>query len=255
MKKLAILLAALLFAAMCVSPAWAEGAVIPEEIVGTWQGQGTPKNDGPPIILVVTVNADGTGDYFFNQNGYMESNPIRISYEGNSFTVDTDKSMLSSCEGTWALEDGVLTLDINSTPPSGVTYSYIAECTKVIKEETGEEESGEEEPAAGASVAAEGPRFVTIGEWLLAEGNCGDCMLAVQVTQVLNPVLAVGADETGTVNLFSGNGEDSMIINFMSDEFPPEGVVLVIANPRYNVFEGTVEMADWTLLRALRLTR
>ena len=255
MKKLAIVLAALLFAAMCVSPAWAEGAVIPEEIVGTWQGKGTPTDGGPPIILVVTINADGTGEYFFNQNGYTESNPISIAYEGSRFTVDTDKSMLVSCEGTWAMQNGVLRLDIASTQPSGNTYSYIAECKEVVKEETGEEESGEEEPAAGASVAAEGPRFVTIGEWLLEEGNCGDCMLAVQVTQVLNPVLAVAADETGTVNLFSGNGEDSMIINFMSDEFPPEGAVLVIANPKYNVYEGTVEMAEWTLLRALRLTR
>ena len=102
--------------------------------------------------------------------------------------------------------------------------------------------------------AEEGPHFVTIGEWLQAEGDCGDCILAVQVTQIHNPVLAVGTDETGSVNLFSGNGEDSMIINFMSDECPREGAVLVIANPRYNVFDGIVEMADWTLLRVLPLT-
>ena len=105
-----------------------------------------------------------------------------------------------------------------------------------------------------ASAEEEGPRFVTIGEWLQAEGDCGDCMLAVQITQIHNPVLAVGTDETGSVNLFSGNGEDSMIINFMSDECPQEGAVLVIANPRYNVFEGIVEMADWTLLRVLPLS-
>ena len=106
-----------------------------------------------------------------------------------------------------------------------------------------------------ASAEEEGPRFVTIGEWLQAEGDCGDCMLAVQITQIHNPVLAVGTDETGSVNLFSGNGEDSMIINFMSDECPQEGAVLVIANPRYNVFEGIVEMADWTLLRVLPVIR
>ena len=97
--------------------------------------------------------------------------------------------------------------------------------------------------------AEEAPRFVTIREWLDANGECGNCMLLLKITQILNPVLAVAADETGTINLFSGNGEDSMIINFMSDECPQEGAVLVIANPRYNEYEGTVEMADWTVLR------
>ena len=100
--------------------------------------------------------------------------------------------------------------------------------------------------------AEEKPRFVTIHEWLDAKGECGDCMLLLKITQILNPVLAVAADDTGTINLFSGNGEDSMIINFMSDECPQEGAILVIANPRYNEFEGSVEMADWTVLRIMR---
>jgi hypothetical protein len=77
-------------------------------------------------------------------------------------------------------------------------------------------------------------------------------MLLLKVTQILNPVLAAAADDTGTINLFSGKGEDSMIINFMSDECPQEGAILVIANPRYNEYEGTVEMADWTVLRIMR---
>ena len=100
--------------------------------------------------------------------------------------------------------------------------------------------------------AEEGPKFVTIQEWLDAKGECGDCMLLLKIIQILNPVLAVGADDTGEINLFSGNGEDSMIINFMSDECPQEGAILVIANPRYNEFEGTVELADWTVLRIMR---
>ncbi len=100
--------------------------------------------------------------------------------------------------------------------------------------------------------AEEGPKFVTIQEWLDAKGECGNCMLLLKITQIHNPVLAVGADETGSVNLFSGTGEDTMIINFMSDECPPEGAILVIANPRYNVFEDIVEMADWTLLRIMK---
>ena len=105
---------------------------------------------------------------------------------------------------------------------------------------------------ACAAQAEEAPRFVTIQEWLEAKGECGNCMLVLKITQILNPVLAVAADETGTINLFSGNGEDSMIINFMSDECPQEGAILVIANPRYNEFEGSIEMADWTLLRIMR---
>ena len=100
--------------------------------------------------------------------------------------------------------------------------------------------------------AEERPKFVTIQEWLDAKGECGDCMLLLRVTQILNPVLAVAADDTGTINLFSGNGEDSMIINFMSDECPQEGAILVIANPRYNEFEDTIEMADWIILRIMR---
>ena len=100
--------------------------------------------------------------------------------------------------------------------------------------------------------AEDEPKFVTIQEWVDAQGECGNCMLLLKITQILNPVLAIAADDTGTINLFSGNGEDSMIINFMSDECPQEGAILVIANPRYNEYEGTVEMADWTVLRIMR---
>ena len=100
--------------------------------------------------------------------------------------------------------------------------------------------------------AEEGPKFVTVQEWLDARGECGDCMLLLKIRQVINPVVALAADETGTVNLFSGNGEDSMIINFMSDECPQNGAILVIANPRFNEYEGTVEMADWTILRIMK---
>ena len=64
----------------------------------------------------------------------------------------------------------------------------------------------------------------------------------------MNPVLAVGVDETGTVNLFSG-GEDSIILEFGNEERILNGYWMVIANPRYNFYEGTIEMADWTLLR------
>ena len=98
---------------------------------------------------------------------------------------------------------------------------------------------------------AEDAKFVTIQEWLDAKGECGDCMILVEIQTILNPVLAVAEDETGTVNLFSGNGEDSMIVNFMGDEGLTEGSILVIANPRWNEYEGTIEMADWEVLRMM----
>ena len=103
--------------------------------------------------------------------------------------------------------------------------------------------------AAAAVSLAEGAKFVTIQEWLEAKGECGDCMLVLKIKTVVNPVLAVGADETGEINLFSGNGEESMIVAFMGEDCVKEGDILVIANPRYNEYEGTIEMADWTVLR------
>ena len=100
--------------------------------------------------------------------------------------------------------------------------------------------------------AEEGPRFVTIREWLDAKGECGDCMLVLKIMQELNPVVALAADETGTVNLYSGSNEESSFVLFMGDEAGSKvGYVLVIANPKYNPFEGNVEMAEWTLLRIL----
>ena len=100
--------------------------------------------------------------------------------------------------------------------------------------------------------AEEGPRFVTIREWLDAKGECGDCMLVLKIMQELNPTVVLAADETGTVNLFSGINEESSFIEFMREDSKAKaGYILVIANPKYNEFEGNVEMAGWTLLRIL----
>ena len=93
-------------------------------------------------------------------------------------------------------------------------------------------------------------RFVTVQEWLDAKGECGDCMLLLKIQEVLNPVVAIGADETGTINLYSG-GETSIIIEFGNEERMRTGYWIVIANPKYNVFEGTIEMANWSLLRLM----
>ena len=100
--------------------------------------------------------------------------------------------------------------------------------------------------------AEEGPKFVTIQEWMDAKGDCGDCMLVLKVLQVLNPVVALAADETGTVNLFSGaNDPESFVAFFDEEKGMLDGYILVIANPKYTPYKGTIEMANWTLLRIL----
>ncbi len=104
--------------------------------------------------------------------------------------------------------------------------------------------------ALSCAALGEETKFVTIQEWLEAKGACGDCMLLLKIQEVLNPVLAVGADETGTINLYSG-GENSLILEFGNEERMLTGYWIVIGNPRYNEYEGTIEMADWTLLRMI----
>ena len=98
--------------------------------------------------------------------------------------------------------------------------------------------------------AEEGPRFITIQEWLDAKGECGDCYMLVQVLNVLNPVLAVVGDETGSVNLFTG-GETELLFDFSDHEDAEyyRNWIFVISNPEYNVFEGTVELKNWKLER------
>ena len=114
------------------SESMAAGASIPGELVGQWKGVGTPKNGGTPIDLAITVNADGTGEYSFDQGSYHESYPFTISNDDSTFSVDIPAtSMLGSVSGTWALEDGVLKLEITSVFASGGSYSYTAECVKV----------------------------------------------------------------------------------------------------------------------------
>lgn len=102
------------------------------------------------------------------------------------------------------------------------------------------------------ALADEGPKFVTVREWLDAKGECGDCMLVLKIMEELNPTVALAADETGTVNLFSGINEENSFIEFMNpDSGSLAGYVLVVGNPKYNLYEENIEMAGWTLLRMM----
>lgn len=82
------------------------------------------------IELSISIEADGSGEYSFDQAGYHESKPFLIDRDGNRFTVNTDESILSSCEGIWSLEGGILKLDITSTLAGGRIFTYTAECEK-----------------------------------------------------------------------------------------------------------------------------
>lgn len=104
----------------------------------------------------------------------------------------------------------------------------------------------------GIAQAEEGPVFVTVREWLDAKGECGDCLLLLKIVEEVNPVVAIVGDETGFARLYSGGNEESSFITFMNGTDESKlGYVLVIANPKYNLYEDTIEMAEWTLVRML----
>ena len=115
-----------------------EAAGIPEGLAGEWHGTGTPKNGGPSIDLTVRIEADGTGDYTFVQAGYTESYPFTILPGENTFSVQIPEDnylKISECGGSWAIEDGILKLDILTEFAGGGSYSYTAECEKAESEE------------------------------------------------------------------------------------------------------------------------
>lgn len=123
----------------------AEAAAVPDDLVGDWGGTGIPKGGGPSIDLTAHVEADGSGEYTFVQAGYTESYPFTISSDDSTFSVDipSDNYLgISSCGGTWTLEDSVLKLDITTVFASGGNYSYTAECRKMSSETPAEDESG-----------------------------------------------------------------------------------------------------------------
>lgn len=136
MKKTIAIFLSLLFL-LCLLPITAMAAEetetgIPAELVGIWEGEGTPKNGGTPIQLNIRIKPDGTGEYSFDQGSYHESFPFTLSREDNRFSVDIPAtSYLGKVDGTWELKDGILLLDITSTFTGGGSYSYTAECRKI----------------------------------------------------------------------------------------------------------------------------
>ncbi len=138
MKKMMIVILTVLWMLLCMIPASGEGNTgVPGGLVGDWHGTGTPKNGGPAIDLSAHIEADGSGEYTFIQDDYTESYPFTISGTDSAFVVDipADNTLgIARCEGTWALEDNLLKLDITTSFMSGGSYSYTAECEKAPEE-------------------------------------------------------------------------------------------------------------------------
>lgn len=99
--------------------------------------------------------------------------------------------------------------------------------------------------AGGAS----DPEFVSVQAWLDAKGECRPCRVKVTVLEIINPVLALVGDDSGTVNLFgvivNGGFENFAVLGLQAGE------VLVLENPVYNEYDGTVEMANSVLIERL----
>lgn len=94
---------------------------------------------------------------------------------------------------------------------------------------------------------SETPTAVTVGDWLEAHGVCGNCTLTVTVMEIINPALALVGDETGEVNLY-GLQIDQAFLSIEEAGIQP-GDVLTLSNPKYNVYDGNVEMSDAILVR------
>jgi len=81
----------------------------------------------------MTVEADGTGEYTFEQSGYSESYPFALASDGERFPVDIpagNQLGIKKVEGTYTYAGGVLTLQITTTFSSGRQFAYAADCVK-----------------------------------------------------------------------------------------------------------------------------
>lgn len=97
-----------------------------------------------------------------------------------------------------------------------------------------------------SAIAAYAEDTVTVASWREAKSECGGFEITVTVQEIVNPVLAVVSDGTGSVNLFGVN-IDGEFTDFVTAGIEV-GDTLVLANPMYSEYEGNVEMADSVLV-------
>ncbi|MGI6689191.1 MAG: hypothetical protein ACOX6Y_12755 [Christensenellales bacterium] len=114
--------------------------------VGDWEGQ------SGDIHLTFTVNEDGSGQYIFEQSGYRESYPVRLSADDHTFIVDIpSKNALSitDCRGVWQYEDEALKLDVVTTFANGRQFKFSIPCRRVEKKAVPEEYIGKWRGSSG----------------------------------------------------------------------------------------------------------
>jgi hypothetical protein len=131
MKKIVcFLISLLLILSLPLAFALETGNNILKDFIGEWEGQ------SDDIHLTFTVNEDGSGQYTFEQSGYQESYPVRLSADDNVFVVDipADNALsITSCGGFWEYRDEVLTLFVVTTFKSGKQFTYIIPCRRIEK--------------------------------------------------------------------------------------------------------------------------
>ena len=117
MKKLIPILLAL---CLCASAACADTSALPEPLVGDWAGRGT--GDQTTISLNISLHADGTAHYVFDQLGYHEEQDVLFVLNGDAFTMTPTAGGLGST-GTYEWNGKLLTLHIAATLASGRIFA------------------------------------------------------------------------------------------------------------------------------------
>ncbi|MBO4452733.1 MAG: hypothetical protein J5793_02240 [Clostridia bacterium] len=88
---------------------------------------------------------------------------------------------------------------------------------------------------------------VTIEQWIEKEGEGEDFTVTVKLVELLNPYYARVEDEQGNSTLLFGLWVDGEPKAF-EEMGVAVGDTIVIKNPVYNIYDGSVEMKEATLV-------
>ena len=105
-----------------------EPTEVPEEYIGKWAG--TSGN----ISLIFEIGADSRATFTFKQGNYTGSNDVALSVADETFTVEVpenDELGSVACGGTYAYNDGILTLNIENTFVTGRVFAYTVHCERM----------------------------------------------------------------------------------------------------------------------------
>ena len=102
---------------------------LPKALSAAWQGTATEKNGGEPLLLTLTVGADGLGEILFDQDGHQEV--CQAQFSQDTFKAADGSSHATDFEGLWALQGERLILDFTRVMPSGASHGYTAICARM----------------------------------------------------------------------------------------------------------------------------